>query len=78
MAGGWTVSRVGVLTPKHATVSQVDAFPEVLTAAEAAELLRISLRTVYRMCRMGEIPHRRIGESLRFSRRQLLEWLEGR
>lgn len=72
------MSRVGVLTPKPVAVSQGDALPEVLTAAEAAELLRVSLRTVYRMCRTGEIPHRRIGESLRFSRRQLLEWLEGR
>jgi excisionase family DNA binding protein len=32
-----------------------------LTVTEAAERLRCAERTVYRLCREGKLPHRRIG-----------------
>ena len=34
---------------------------EELTVVEAAERLRCAERTVYRLCREGKLPHRRIG-----------------
>lgn len=35
------------------------------TVAEVAAMLRVSKMTVYRMCERGEIPHVRIGRSMR-------------
>lgn len=41
---------------------------EVFTVAEAAQLLRISEATVYRLAAAGDIPHRKIrGTGIRFT-----------
>lgn len=50
--------------------------PDVLTLEEAAEYLRVSPELLRRKAREGLIPGVRIGRHWRFSRRQLLEWLE--
>ncbi len=47
---------------------------EVLDVKGAAELLKCSRETVYRMARDGSIPFFRVGRNLRFRRRALLEW----
>jgi len=47
----------------------------VLTAAEAASLLRVGESTVRELAARGELPGRRVGRSWRFSRRALLDWL---
>jgi excisionase family DNA binding protein len=52
--------------------------PEVLTLEEAAGLLRLGEAAARAAAEAGEIPARRIGGRWRFSRRRLLEWLEGR
>ena len=52
--------------------------PEVLDVAKAAELLGVHRDTVYDMVGRGEIPHRRVGRLLRFSRTAVLEWLRGK
>jgi excisionase family DNA binding protein len=49
--------------------------PEVLTAEEAAQLLRVSPSHLYEMCRQGVIPHRRLGRRIIISRQALMEWL---
>ena len=49
---------------------------EVLNADEAAEFLGFNPYTIREKARLGEIPGRKIGREWRFSRRQLLEWLE--
>jgi excisionase family DNA binding protein len=48
---------------------------DVLTAHEAAELLRISRWSLYEAANRGEVPHRRIGKRMLFSRRALMLWL---
>jgi excisionase family DNA binding protein len=48
---------------------------EVLTAREAATLLRVSADLVYEAANRGDIPHRRLGRRMLFSRRALLVWL---
>src|SRR6188768_4019457 len=48
--------------------------PEVLTRKEAAELLRTSLATLDRLCREG-LPFHLLGDSRRFVRAELLQWL---
>ena len=52
--------------------------PEVLTVEEAAEYLRVAGTTLMAKAREGEIPGKRIGRLWRFSRRELLEWVEDR
>jgi excisionase family DNA binding protein len=45
---------------------------EVLTAREAADLLRVTVRTVQRMALEGRLPYFRVGNRLRFYRADLL------
>ena len=49
--------------------------PEVLDVREAAALLRVGKNAVYEAVARNEIPHRRIGKAIRFSRGALLAWL---
>jgi excisionase family DNA binding protein len=54
-----------------------DQRDEVLTAKDAAKLLGVSLWSVYAAANRHELPHRRLGRRLLFSRRSLMRWLEG-
>jgi len=49
---------------------------DILTAKEAAEYLKLSVETVKAKAREGLMPTAKIGREWRFSRRQLLEWIE--
>lgn len=49
---------------------------QVLTATEAAMLLRLSRDSLYAAANRGDIPHRRVGRRMLFSRAALLEWLQ--
>jgi excisionase family DNA binding protein len=49
---------------------------EVLTLAEAAELLRAAEAVVAALAEAGELPGRRVGGEWRFARRALVAWLE--
>lgn len=46
---------------------------EIMTPAEVAALLKIHLKTVYKLAEKGVIPGNRIGRSWRFSRNDVLE-----
>jgi excisionase family DNA binding protein len=48
---------------------------EVLTVAEAAELLAVEADTILALAEQGELPGRKIGSEWRFARRGLLDWL---
>ena len=48
---------------------------DVLTSAEAAAFLRVTVRTVTEEARRGRLPGRRVGKGWRFSRRVLQQWL---
>jgi len=50
---------------------------DILTVEQAAKFLRLGRNAVYDAIGRGEIPHRRIGRSIRLSRVALLRWLEG-
>jgi excisionase family DNA binding protein len=50
---------------------------EVLTTAEAADLLQVEPDVVESMAAAGELPARQLGEEWRFSRDALLRWLGG-
>jgi excisionase family DNA binding protein len=48
---------------------------EVMTLAEAAELLRAKEAAVEALAAAGELPGRKLGEDWRFSREAVLAWL---
>jgi excisionase family DNA binding protein len=49
---------------------------EILTTAEAAALLSMHPKTLLRQVREGLVPAARVGRRWKFSRRQLLDWVE--
>lgn len=49
---------------------------DVLTAKQAAEFLQLSAETVKAKARAGLMPAAKVGREWRFSRRQLLAWIE--
>ena len=57
---------------------QVDDADEVLTAEEAARLLKLSTKTLLRLARNGSIPGNKVGRVWRFRRSDLLDLLSVR
>ena len=51
--------------------------PDVLTPAQAAELLQVAEEEVVALAEAGTLPGRRIGAQWRFSRPALIAWLAG-
>ena len=51
---------------------------EIMTPSEVASLLKIHLKTVYKLAEKGVIPGSRIGRSWRFSRNDVLELVSSR
>jgi excisionase family DNA binding protein len=47
--------------------------PDILTSGEVAALLKIHLKTVYKLAEAGDIPGTRIGRSWRFNRNEVLQ-----
>ena len=54
-----------------------DDADDVLNVRDVMVLLKLGRGAVYDACGRNEIPHRRIGKHIRFSRVALLRWLEG-
>ena len=50
---------------------------EILTANEAADYLKVTVRTIYRLIKEGRIPGCKVGGSWRFRRDILDDWLAG-
>lgn len=48
---------------------------DVLTVDEAAEFLRVGRNALYDAIGRGDVPHRRIGKTIRLSRAALMRWL---
>jgi len=49
----------------------------VLDVEETARMLRVGRNTIYELVGRNEIPHRRLGKQIRFSRYALMSWLGG-
>lgn len=58
--------------------ASLDDYPDMLTVDEAAAILRIGRFAVYDAVKRGQIPGMKIGRSLRISKAQLREMMEGR
>ena len=46
---------------------------EIITPADVAALLKMHLKTVYKLAEQGVIPGKRVGRSWRFNRSDVLE-----
>lgn len=53
-----------------------ESSPVLLTAQEAADLLRVQRRSLYRFVQQQRIPYRRVGRAIRFERNELLAWTQ--
>jgi len=49
---------------------------EILTVKGLAEHLRVAPETIYRLAKLGQIPHFKVGGSIRFSMRVIKRWQE--
>lgn len=49
---------------------------EILTIKEAAALLKISVPTMYQLRAQHKIPYKKIGDSIRFSKLELIKWVQ--
>ena len=49
---------------------------DVLDVVEVARVLRIGRNTIYELVGRNEIPHRRLGKQIRFSRAAVMRWLD--
>jgi excisionase family DNA binding protein len=56
-------------------MSRVVKWPDVLTVAEAAKYLRLSKKQIDNLAAEGTIPARRVGETWRFLKSALDDWL---
>lgn len=50
-------------------------YPEALTAKEVAEILRVSIKTVYKMLSLNVIPSVKVGRQNRISKSELINYL---
>jgi len=65
-------------TPPAHSNGNGDVAPRVLDAQRAARYLSLGLDTLYRLVRAGELPHTRIGKSIRFRPEDLDEYIAAR
>jgi excisionase family DNA binding protein len=52
-----------------------DQFAQVMTSVEAADYLKMHVKTVCRLAKEGKIPARKVGSEWRFLRSVLDNWL---
>jgi excisionase family DNA binding protein len=62
------------MTVGHHAFTPAEA-PDVLTPAQAAELLQVSEEEIIALAEAGTLPGRRIGDHWRFARPALIAWL---
>jgi excisionase family DNA binding protein len=59
-------------------MNDTDTPRRIMTVAEVAEYLHVSLTTVHRLVRHGQIPFFRIGKGYRFQRDEIGKWVTDR
>ena len=64
------------MTPHEVQRRSGEAINPLVTAAQVAAYLDISLPQCYQLCRDGILPHVRIGRRIRFAPEVVLAWVE--
>lgn len=59
----------------QAATVQLESRHDVLDVPQVASLLAVGRNTIYALVARNEIPHRRLGKAIRFSRAAVMSWL---
>jgi excisionase family DNA binding protein len=59
-------------TPSEDLVTKLDTTADMLTVKEAADMLRVNVKTIHKLLASGDLPHLRLGRVIRIDRRMLL------
>lgn len=46
---------------------------EPLTVDEVTKILRVSRQTIYNLCKLGKLPHFKVGTKLRFHKSDIIK-----
>jgi len=68
----------GVYTPLQSIHMQLSKYKRLLTPAELADMLAISVKTIYARVKAGTIPAVHLGASIRFDPAVIAYWLQQR
>jgi len=68
LAAGMRVGQKGLATTKEED-------DDVITVDDVAALLKVGRASIYESVSRDEIPHRRVGKQIRFSRQGIMRWL---
>ena len=55
---------------------ELRCYPAALTAAEVAEILRVSIKTVYKLIKEKSLPSVKVGRENRIAKSQLIDYLQ--
>lgn len=70
------MSPLAAPAPAHATdTNQEPDDHDVLDVPRVARLLGVGRNTIYTLVARNQIPHRRLGKAIRFSRAAVMSWL---
>ena len=58
--------------------TRIEQWPRALAAPELADLLGMSRSAIYGLVQRGELPHYRVGNSVRLDPHGIAEWLRKR
>jgi len=61
---------------KDQVIDQLDNLHDIITIDEVCAILKVSKRGVYDWCKKGIIPAFKIGNTWRFSSRDIDDWIE--
>ena len=59
-------------------LASFEALPDMLTAKDLEAVMQIDRKTIYDYVQRGLIPYMRIESNVRFSKHQVMRWLEER
>jgi excisionase family DNA binding protein len=74
--GARHLDRLPSMPANDESVDGAEGDDDVLTVDEVAALLKVGRNSVYESVGRNEVPHRRIGKQIRFSRRGIMRWLD--
>lgn len=75
-ARGLVVATTSLGTIEKWSPSSWQDAPEVLTARDLEALLKIDVKTIYSYVQRGLIPYVKIQSNVRFSKSEILNWIE--
>lgn len=65
----------GVAQAIRGAIEDIEDARDVLDVPRVATLLGVGRNTIYSLVAKNQIPHRRLGKQIRFSRAAVMQWL---